>query len=124
MHKFWGKVRKVNQRGKSLGFPTANVNLGRNITEGIYISKTRISDREYKSITFIGAAKIFNEKKVQSETYILDFNKNIYDSWISVKLLRKIRDNKKFSSVEDLIKEMKKDEEVARQYFTRKYPID
>ncbi len=115
--KFWGKVRTHNKRGKSLGFPTVNINLAKKIPEGIYISKTRFDGKEHKSITFIGIAKTFNEKKFHSETYILDFNKQIYGKWISVKLLKKIRNNKKFSSVNELVKQMKKDEADARKYF-------
>lgn len=118
MYKFWGKVRKHNQRGKTLGFPTANVALHKNIAEGIYISKTKINGEEYKSVTFIGTAKTFNEKRFNAETYILDFNENIYGCWITIEVLKKIRRNKKFDSVEELIEQMKKDEQVARKYFT------
>lgn len=118
MYKFWGKVRKHNQRGKKLGFPTANVNLSKNIPEGIYISKTKIDNSTHPSLTFIGKVKTFNETKYHSETYILDFNKNIYGKRITVDLLKKIRENKKFNSVKDLISQMKKDEQKARKFFT------
>lgn len=117
MYKFWGKVRTHNKRGKTLGFPTANINLNKNIPEGIYISKTKLKGLWYPSLTFIGTVKTFNEKRFHSETYILDFNQNIYNKWISVKLLKKIRGNKKFNSAEELIKQMEKDEEKARNYF-------
>lgn len=119
--KFWGKVKKAHQRGKKLGFPTANVNLSNPDligAEGIYISKTKIDKKIFTSLTFIGKSKTFNEKKFQSETYILDFNKNIYGKFISVELIKKIRENKKFNSVKELISQMKKDEIVARKYFT------
>lgn len=117
MYKFWGKVRKHNQRGRKLGFPTANINLRKNIAEGIYVSQTKIEEKIYPSLTFIGQAKTFNEKKFHAETYILDFSKNIYDQWISVQLLKKIRGNKKFNSAEELIIQMEKDKQVARRYF-------
>ncbi|MDO8573784.1 MAG: riboflavin kinase [Candidatus Daviesbacteria bacterium] len=118
-YNFWGKVRKHNQRGKQLGFPTANVNLTKNIPEGIYISKTKIQRQIYPSLTFIGTAKTFNEKKFHAETYILDFNQNIYGKWISVKLFKKIRNNKKFNSAKDLIAQMQKDLQEARKYFSQ-----
>ncbi|EKD84750.1 MAG: Riboflavin biosynthesis protein RibF [uncultured bacterium] len=120
MNKFWGKVRKHNQRGKKLGFPTANVNLRKKIPEGIYISQTKIGQNLFPSLTFIGIARTFEEKNFRAETYILDFEKNIYDKWISVKLIKKIRDNKKFSSIPELIAQMEKDEQVARKYFKMK----
>lgn len=121
--KFWGKVRRHNQRGRKLGFPTANVNLSKKIAEGIYISQTKVIGKIYPSLTFIGKAKTFNEEKFHAETYILDFNKDIYNSWITVKLLKKIRGNKKFNAAKELIAQMKKDEEVAREYF-KNFPLD
>lgn len=117
MYSIRGKVRKHNQRGRKLGFPTANINLTRKIPEGIYVSITKISEKWRQSITFIGIAKTFNEKKFHAETYILDFNKNIYGKWISIKILKKIRGNKKFKSVTELIKQMKKDEQATRNFF-------
>ena len=118
MYKFWGKVKKHNQRGKTLGFPTANINLNKKIAEGIYISTLKIENKVYPSLTFVGKAKTFNEIKFQAETYILDFKKDLYGSWITVELLKKIRGNKKFNSEKELISQMKKDETVARKYFT------
>lgn len=119
--KFWGKVKKHNQRGRVLGFPTANVNLTNPDligAEGIYISKVKLEDKVYNSLTFIGKAKTYNEEKFQSETYILDFNKDIYHKFISIELLKKIRENKKFDNEKELINQMKKDEAVARKYFS------
>lgn len=123
MYRFWGKVRKDKQRGKSLGFPTANLNLHRNIPEGIYISKTKVQKKIYPSITFAGKVKTFNEQEYKSETFILDFDRNIYNHWISVSLLKKIRSNKKFNSEKELIKQMKKDEEETRNFFPPGYAI-
>ncbi|MBI3103344.1 riboflavin kinase [Candidatus Daviesbacteria bacterium] len=116
-YKIWGKVRKHNKRGRKLGFPTANINLTRNIPEGIYISSTKIGKKKYPALTFIGAAKTFNEKKFHAEIYILDFNENIYGKWISVELIKKIRRNIKFDLTEQLIEQMKEDEQLAREYF-------
>lgn len=114
---FWGKVKRQQGRGKKLGFPTANTSLHKSIPDGIYVSLTKLGGREYKSVTFIGISKTFNEKMFQSETYILDFNKNLYGKWVSVKLLKKIRGNKKFKSADELVKQMKKDEIVTRNHF-------
>lgn len=73
--------------------------------------------REYPSLSFIGPAKTFGETKPQAETYILSFSQTLYDSWIVVKLLKKIRGNKKFNSKEELVAQMKKDESIAKAYF-------
>lgn len=122
MYTFWGKVRRHNQRGRKLGFPTANVNILKEIPEGVYISKTKLSGKIFPSLTFIGIAKTFNEKILRAETYILDFNEDIYDKWISIKLLKKIRGNQKFKSADDLIKQMKKDEIEAKNIFKQNTP--
>lgn len=117
MYKFWGKVRKHRQRGTTLGFPTANLTIHKKIPEGVYISKTKLNGKMYPSVTFIGKAETFNETKLFAETYILDFKKDIYGKWISVELIKKIRESKKFKSAKELIEEIKKDEQIARKYF-------
>ena len=94
----WGKVKKGSKRGKFLGFPTANFSLHKKINQGIYISQTKFLGKIYQSVTFIGNAKTFGEKDIKAETYILNFNKNLYEKFITVKLLKKLRGNKKFKS--------------------------
>ena len=109
IYKFKGKVRKGAKRGKLLGFPTANVALHQEIPEGIYASLVAVNGKQYFAATFIGSAKTFGEKDYKAESYILDFDQNLYGKWISVKLFKKIRGNKKFNNPEDLVIQMKKD---------------
>jgi riboflavin kinase/FMN adenylyltransferase len=118
MYKFRGVIIKGNQRGKGLGFPTANVPLTAKIAEGIYASTVSLDDKNYNAITFIGPAKTFNETVYQSETYILDFNLDIYGKEIIVFLHKKLRDNEKFTTIEALIETMKQDEVAARIFFS------
>ena len=59
MFKFWGKVKTYARRGKTLGFPTANIDLHKNIPEGIYISQTKVEGKIHPSLTFIGKARTF-----------------------------------------------------------------
>ena len=64
-----------------MGFPTANIKLDDNYIipkEGVYITNTIIDNKEYNSLTNIGYNPTFNEKELKIETYILDFNGNIY----------------------------------------------
>lgn len=117
MLKFWGKVRLGQKRGSTLGFPTVNVFLKKKIPEGVYLSKTKINAVEHFSLTFIGSNKTFNEIQYKSETFILNFNQNIYNQWVSITLIKKIRNNQKFSSPEELIIRMKQDLEEAKKYF-------
>lgn len=120
MYKFWGKVRKTNQRGAKLGFPTANVNLTKKIPEGIYLSYAKVLGQVYPALTFIGKALTFAETKVRAEVYLLDFKQDIYGKWISIQSIKKIRANQRFPSVAALVEQMKKDEIAARKYFSKK----
>src|SRR5258708_39976507 len=105
---FWGKVKRGKNRGKDLGFPTSNISLHKKIPEGIYASTIRIGKRVFKAATFVGSAKTFGETDYKAEVYILDFNSNIYGKWVSVRLFKKLRENKKFGSEKELIQQMKK----------------
>ncbi|MDP3987907.1 MAG: riboflavin kinase [Candidatus Levybacteria bacterium] len=116
LYTFWGKVRKGKNRGKRLGFPTANINLKKNIPQGVYISKSKVQGKIYPSLTFVGRAKTFGETFYHAETYILNFEKSIYNFWISIKLIKKLRENKKFNSEKDLVEQMKKDRKKALEF--------
>lgn len=121
LYQFWGKVRKGKKRGKRLGFPTVNLVLRKKIPEGIYISQTKIKGKVYPSLTFIGSAKTFNETAHKAETYILSFNKPLYHTWISVELLKKIRNVQKFNSKSDLIKQIQKDIKKTESFLTNNF---
>lgn len=114
---FRGKVRKGQQRGKRLGFPTANIPLHQVIPEGIYLSSVFLKGSRYCALTFIGKAETFANAIYQSETYILDFDRDIYGEWMGVHLLKKIRDNQIFVSEEELVEQMKDDKKKAEEYF-------
>lgn len=114
-----GKVIKGKNRGKKLGFPTANLLLKEKVEEGIYVSLTLVNNKKRPSLTFIGASITFGEKKIQAETYILDFDENLYGKAIEIQLLEKIRNNKKFDTKEELIEQMKKDKIIAEKYFIK-----
>jgi riboflavin kinase/FMN adenylyltransferase len=112
-----GTVKKGKERGKTLGFPTANIKVDKTIPEGIYASEVLMDGVLYKSTTFIGTVKTYNEKEFILESYILDFNEDIYGKEITVVLYKKIRNNKKFDSENLLIEQIKKDIEFTRNFF-------
>ncbi len=117
-HIFSGIVIAGQKRGRLLGFPTANVPLTKKIQEGIYASTIEIDGISYRGATFIGEARTYNEKDYKSETYILDFNVDIYGKKVTLTLHKKIRGNKKFTSEKDLITQMHKDIISIRAYFS------
>lgn len=112
-----GIVQKGRDRGKKLGFPTINFQLLEIIPDGIYISRIVIRNKTYNALTFIGAAKTFGEIEQKAETYVLDFDEDVYGEEVEVSLLKKIRENQRFGSEKDLIEQMKKDKKEAEEYF-------
>lgn len=113
-----GKVRRGKKRGKRLGFPTANISLDKNIEEGVYISLTTIDGRDYQSISFIGSPKTFAESDYKAESHILNFRENIYGKIITIKLYKKLRDNKKFASEKELAEQIKNDIKKTRIFYS------
>lgn len=118
-YKFWGKVQHGAKRGRELGFPTANMRLHTKIPEGIYISEVKIQKTIYPAVTFIGNAKTFGEKDYKAESYLLDFNNQVYGQWLTVTLMTKIRNNEKFDSKESLITQIEQDILAARKFFNK-----
>ena len=113
--KISGVVKKNKGRGRELGFPTANFEIGEDIEDGIYIAT--VGPMELPALLFVGAAETFGEKKRWAEVYILNFHEDISGQELEVELIKKMRENQKFESEADLIEQMKKDEEQAREYF-------
>ena len=114
-----GKVQPGHKRGKGLGFPTLNLQVNEKLPEGIFISQTIVAGKQLNSLTFVGAAKTYNETIVQAETYLFDFSQDIYGQEVTVTALKKIRDNQKFDSEEALIKRMEEDKQEALEFFTK-----
>jgi riboflavin kinase / FMN adenylyltransferase len=114
-----GKVLIGQGRGKKMGFPTANIPAASALPKGTYISVTELHNKKYPSITFIGTVDTFDEKEFLCETYILDFDRDVYGETLQVHMLEKIRDNKKFESVDLLIKEIENDKKIAERYFKK-----
>lgn len=114
-----GKVRVGADRGKALGFPTANIPSGKKYPEGIYASEVAFDGKSYQAATFIGVAKTFDEKGFKVESFIFNFDKDIYGRRISVKVYKLIRKNKKFKSSDELIVQMEKDVKKIKEFFNR-----
>ena len=118
-----GVVVKGSERGKSLGFPTANVDYEEDILppQGVYVVKVLLGKKEHPAIANIGTRPSFEKQisKLYLEAHILNFSKNIYGRFLEVEFLKKIRNEKKFTSPQQLIRQIQKDESFARKYFHR-----
>lgn len=112
-----GVVQKGHSRGKKLGFPTINIPLTEAIAEGIYVSHIVIANKQFNALTFIGPAKTFGEKESLVETYVFDFDQDVYGETVTISLLQKLRDNQKFESSESLVAQMEEDKKQALAFF-------
>ena len=113
-----GKVTHGFQRGRNLGYPTANLDISFNyvmIKEGVYFTKTIVDGKEYFSFSSVGHNPTFDNKKSTIESHIFDFHEDIYGKDIELCFLKRLRDNIKFNSVEELIEQLKKDEIRCRE---------
>ena len=118
-----GVVVKGKQLGRTIGFPTANIELKSDIKilpkKGVYAVEIQLSDyTHYIGMMNIGnRPTISNELKETIEVNIFDFNQSIYSNEIKVKLFGRIRDEFKFDSIEKLKEQLIKDEKTCRNYF-------
>lgn len=124
-----GRVVHGDKRGKSLGFPTANMELHRlhSPVAGVYVTRVHImrcrqgaDETIHPAVTSVGTRPMFDGEGMRLETHILDFNESLYAKHIRVVFLKKLRAEDNFSNVDDLIKAIATDIENARQYFARK----
>ena len=113
---FTGAVVHGDSRGTSLGFPTANQVFPKMLVRpkfGVYKSKVLIDNKEYEGITNIGIRPTYKTDFIGCETYIKGLNSEIYGKEITLKFLKFIRGEQKFSSRSDLKNAVKADIKAA-----------
>ena len=113
-----GKVIRGKSRGKTLGFPTANIETENEIVPpGVFITTTVLESETFPSMTNVGTRPTFNQQEINIESYILNFNKYLYGKTIKINFIKKIRDEMKFKTSNDLSQQIKKDLETTKIYF-------
>ncbi|NQT78844.1 MAG: bifunctional riboflavin kinase/FAD synthetase [Candidatus Aminicenantes bacterium] len=116
-----GKVIRGKSRGKALGFPTANIETENEIVPpGVFITTAWLKSKKFLSLTNVGTRPTFNQQETNIESYIINFNKNLYGEKIRINFIKKIRDEIKFKTSEDLSRQIKKDLETTKLYFKLK----
>ena len=98
-----GIVIKGKQRGRILGFPTANISYENGIASGVYAGKVYFEGNEYRAAIFYG-----NDKKIM-EAHLLDFSGDLYGQEIEIEVGKKIREVMKFENEEELKNQIIKD---------------
>lgn len=107
-----GAIIKGKQLGRKLGFPTINLNYDRSFVlprGGVYYTNVEYMNSVYKGITNIGYNPTVENTKLSVETFILNFNQDIYGEKVKIYFIDRIRDEKKFYSLEELSAQLIKD---------------
>lgn len=117
-----GKVLHGDKRGRTIGFPTANVLLKRckAPVNGVFAVTVTVADKHYSGVANIGHRPTVNGQRSQLEVHMFDFNSDIYGQFISVALVKKIRQEKKFDSFELLHQQIQKDALAAKKLLNPK----
>lgn len=117
-----GQIVHGLQRGRIIGFPTANLKPVNRVLPkfGVYATATLIDGIWRRGITNVGVRPTFeNEAEPSIETYIFDFDGDLYGDVLRVRFLHRIRDERKFNGIEELKAQIKKDTANALLYFKR-----
>lgn len=115
-----GNVIAGDRRGRLLGYPTANLQLHSTQKlipkDGIYLVKVLLKNNSYYGIANIGVRPTFHiQGRHTVEVHILDFDQDIYDSEINIHFLRRLRDELKYDSADQLIQQMNRDKELSQK---------
>lgn len=98
-------VVRGHQLGRTMGFPTINQNIDKGmivLEKGVYATVTYINKKPYPSVTNVGIKPTVTDHRLNMETHIINHDEDLYDKEIKVEFLKKLRDEKKFDSLEKL----------------------
>lgn len=112
-----GKVIHGKKLGRTIGFPTANLEFSDKMVipkKGVYYTNVIYGDEKFKGLTSVGNNPTVNGTELTIETFILNFDKMIYGEEIKVYFVERIRDEVKFDSLDEMVNQIKKDEEFIK----------
>lgn len=116
-----GVVRRGQQLGRQLGFPTANVFMADYVTPrlGVYATRTRLPDgRLLSGVANIGNNPTTGEVETRLEVWIFDFDEDLYGQVIETELVAFLRPEEKFGSIDLMVEQIHRDEANARAILT------
>ena len=118
-----GKIIQGKQLGRTIGFPTANIKIAENYKlipkNGVYIVNSIINEKSVFGIMNIGLNPTFNGEDLSIEVHFLDFNADLYHTEITVSVIDRIRDEKKFISIDLLKSQIQEDKNYAISYIKK-----
>jgi riboflavin kinase / FMN adenylyltransferase len=110
-----------DKRGRTLGYPTANLRLDPycGLAHGIYAARVGVEQRRYDGVASFGRRPMFDQGTVLLEVFLFDFSGDLYGKMIDVAFIDWIRPERKFDSVETLVEQMNEDSRIARAALMR-----
>jgi riboflavin kinase/FMN adenylyltransferase len=115
-----GRVAHGDKRGRTIGFPTANIHLHRKNSplNGVFaIQMFGIKGEPVKGVANVGVRPTVDGKKAVLEVHLFDFSADIYGQHVQVNFLFKVRDEQRFNSLEELKLQIEKDCDAAKRFF-------
>ena len=122
-HILTGTVVSGRQIGRTIGIPTANVLLPEGMLVprlGVYACRAFVQGRSYPAVTNIGSRPTVNGHQVRAESWLLDFEGDLYGKTVMLEFYKFLRPERRFSSLEELRREILNNAEQTRQYFEEK----
>ena len=116
-----GRVIHGDKKGRTIGFPTANIPVKRRIcaVNGVFAVNVSMNDgSEYQGVANIGYRPTVAGTRTQLEVHIFNFSKEIYGNLLKITFCKKLRDEKKFDSFEELKKQIEQDSKSAQDFFS------
>jgi len=116
-----GAVIRGAERGRALGFPTANVAPERPVLvpAGVYACRAQVGQGAWSAVVNVGVRPTFGETVLAVEAHLLDFTGDLYGASLTLDVIARLRDERRFDSVDQLVAQIRQDVETARRDLTR-----
>ncbi len=117
--KLTGKTTRFRGKGRQLGYPTANIHSPTKLADGVYFGLASLGKyKAHPTLIFIGTPTTVGDTQRRVEAHLLDIpDKDYYEQTLEVEIQHYHRANQTFSSIGELIKAIKNDEQAARRWF-------
>ncbi|MFZ1894667.1 MAG: bifunctional riboflavin kinase/FAD synthetase [Rhodoplanes sp.] len=111
-----GEVVRGDQRGRELGFPTANIQLDPQcgLRHGVYAVRVGLGDQRYDGVANFGRRPMFDTGVVLLEVFLFDYSGDLYGKTLDVAFIAWIRPEEKFAAVDELVRQLREDARIAR----------
>ncbi len=122
-YRFSGTVVKGKQLGRTIGFPTANIQVNEGYklipSNGVYAIRAFYNGQMFQGMLNIGVRPTVDGTQRTIEANLFDFTKEIYGEWLTVEVVDYLRPEEKFDGLEALVRQLHKDREQVQQHFSR-----